>query len=87
MKTFTVRELDRQPARVLDACDREGAVRVRRRGGRSYVVRPEFAAGRVESVEARARWLQEHERWLEQTYAQPVAIAQTALVDRLIGGE
>jgi hypothetical protein len=36
MKTFTVRELDRQPAVVLDACDKEGVVRIRRRNGRSW---------------------------------------------------
>jgi hypothetical protein len=36
MKVFTVRELDRQPAAVLDACDREGLIRIRRQDGRTY---------------------------------------------------
>lgn len=43
MKTFTVRELDRAPAVVLDACDRDGEARIRRRDGRIYRLMP--AAG------------------------------------------
>lgn len=39
MKTFTVRDFDRKPATVLDACDRDGAVRIQRRGDRRYTVR------------------------------------------------
>jgi hypothetical protein len=38
MKTFTVRQLDRETARVMDACDADGAVRIRRRDGRSYIM-------------------------------------------------
>jgi hypothetical protein len=41
MKTFTVRDLDRNPSVVLTACDTEGEVRIRRRDGRTYMVRPE----------------------------------------------
>jgi hypothetical protein len=41
MKTFTVRELDRSPATVLDAAEADGAVLVRRRDGRTYRVAPE----------------------------------------------
>src|SRR5207247_8505454 len=41
MKTFTVRELDREPAAVLDAADRDGVVRVKRRDGRMYSIQPE----------------------------------------------
>ncbi len=40
MTTFTVRDLDRTPARVLDTCDREGEVIVRRRNGQSYRLVP-----------------------------------------------
>lgn len=36
MKTFTVRELDRAPSRVLEACDRDGEARIRRRDGKTY---------------------------------------------------
>lgn len=41
MKSFTVRDLDRAPAKVLAAADRDGLARVRSRDGRLYVLRPE----------------------------------------------
>ena len=41
MKSFTVRDLDRTPAKVLAAADRDGLARVRSRSGRLYVLRPE----------------------------------------------
>jgi len=41
MKTFTVRDLDREPAKVLAAADHDGAARVRSRDGRLYVLRPD----------------------------------------------
>jgi hypothetical protein len=41
MRTFTVRDLDRKPCDVLAACDSEGEARIRRRDGRTYLVRPE----------------------------------------------
>jgi len=47
MKTFTVRDLDRNPSVVLKACDSEGEARIRRRDGRAYVVRPEGHGGAV----------------------------------------
>ena len=50
MKTFTVRDLDRQPARVLNACDVEGAVKVKRRDGRSYIVRPDRSGDRIRNL-------------------------------------
>lgn len=46
MKTYTVRDLDREPGAVLDACDAEGAVLIRRRDGRTYSLRPEKAPQR-----------------------------------------
>lgn len=50
MKTFTVRELDREPATVLNACDREGAVKIGRRDGRSYTIRPDSWSDRILAV-------------------------------------
>ncbi len=47
MKPFTVRDLDRRPAEVLDACDAEGEARIRRRDGRTYLIRAEPPPGRV----------------------------------------
>ncbi len=43
MRTFTVRDLDRQPAKVLAACDSFGEARIRCRDGRVYVLKAEAA--------------------------------------------
>jgi len=87
MKVFTVRDLDRQPAVVLDACDKEGAVRVRRRNGHSYTIRPDEPKPSKVSASARRRWLEEHFAWLERTFPKPISAEQTGLVDRLLAGE
>jgi hypothetical protein len=50
VKTFTVREPDRQPAVVPDACDREGLVRIRRRDGRAYWLEPEHCPQSITSL-------------------------------------
>jgi hypothetical protein len=46
MKTFTVRELDRSPALVLEASRADGRARIRERGGRSYIITPELVEGK-----------------------------------------
>ena len=80
MKTFTVRELDREPAAVLDACDREGAVKIRRRDGRTYTVRPDAGPERITAVpDFRAR--------LAKIFPKPLSRAQTRRADKLIAGE
>ena len=84
MKTFTVRDLDREPALVLDACDREGAVRIQRRDGRRYTVRPEASPGR------RIPWdslVAQHRARVAQIFPKPISKAQARRVDRLIAGE
>jgi hypothetical protein len=49
MKAFTVRDLDRAPAKVLAAADRDGVARVCSRDGRTYVLRPEKSAARTKA--------------------------------------
>jgi hypothetical protein len=44
MKTFTVRDLDRSPRHVLQACTADGKARIRARNGKSYVITPEAPA-------------------------------------------
>ena len=39
--TFTLRELNRQPAKVFEACDATGIVHIRMRDGRSYRLLPD----------------------------------------------
>ena len=43
MKTYTVRDLDRRPSVVLDASRTDGSVRIRERGGQTYIITPEIA--------------------------------------------
>ena len=50
MKTFTVRDLDRQPTKVLKACDVEGAVRIKSRNGRTYTIRADNGGQRIRSL-------------------------------------
>lgn len=80
MKTFTVRELDREPATVLDSCDREGAVRVRRRDGRAYLIRPEAGPDRITALpDFRAR--------IARIFPKALTLGQTRRVDKLLAGE
>lgn len=84
MTTFTVRDLDRKPSRVLDACDAEGAVRIRRRNGHSYTMRPELPKRNALTW---ARWAEERERWMKKVFPKPLTRKQTREVDRMIRGE
>jgi len=80
MKTFTVRELDREPAAVLDACDREGAVQIRRRNGRTYTLRPEAGPDRITALpDFRAR--------IRKIFPKPILATQSRLADKLLAGE
>ncbi len=41
MKVYTYSEARQQLASLLDAAQREGAVRIRRKDGRSFIIQPE----------------------------------------------
>ena len=41
MKVYTYSEARQQLASLLDAAQRDGAVRIRRKDGRSFILRPE----------------------------------------------
>ncbi len=81
MKTFTVRELDRSPATVLAACDRDGEARISHRDGRAYRILPEAAPARfitrVPDFAARRRKL----------FPQPLSTAFTRELDKAIRSE
>ena len=80
MRTFTVRELDREPAAVLDAADRDGAVRIKRRDGRSYSIQPEARPARVTQLpDFRAR--------IARIFPKPISKSQAQLFDKLLAGE
>lgn len=78
---FTLRALNRQPAKVLAACDRIGVVRIRSRKGRSYELRAEPAAPasdpQIPNFAARRKAL----GMKKMTHQQETAL------DRLIAGE
>jgi len=81
MRTFTVRQLDREPAHVLDTCDVEGAVQIRRRDGRSYTLAADEKKKTViNPPDIMAR--------LRRTFGDTViSDKQAAFVDKLIAGE
>ena len=81
MKTFTIRDLDREPSTVLDAADRDGAVRVKRRDGRTYSVRPEGNAS------AKMLSLPDFAKRRKAIFSKPIPDRQTRRVDKLIAGE
>ena len=81
MKTFTVRDLDREPSVVLDIADRDGVVRIKRRDGRTYSVRPEGRAS------AEITSLPDFAERRKAIFSKPVPAAQVRRVDKLIAGE
>lgn len=64
MKTFTVRQLDRETARVMEACDKYGAVKIRRRDGRTYTMQAD-PNGNFSMRD----WLAERERKSKELFA------------------
>ena len=80
MKTFTVRELDRQPAVILDACDRDGRVLIRRRDGRTYRIEPENSAPAIRAIPD----LASRRRRL---FPEPLTRQQADSLDKLVAGE
>ncbi len=81
MKTFTVRDLDRKPGAVLDACDQEGAVRIQRRDGRRYTVRPEGGGGH--KVPWRKLYA-EHRARMARIFPEPIPAKQVRRIEQLI---
>lgn len=81
MKTFTVRELDREPAMVLEAADRDGVARIKRRDGRVYLVRPVIAES------ARITALPDFAARRKAIFPKAIPAAQVRQADRLIAGQ
>lgn len=81
MRTFTVRDLDREPSAVLDRVDRDGAVLIKRRNGRTYSIRPEG------ELSAKITSLPDFAGRRKAIFNKPIPAAQTRRVDKLIAGE
>jgi hypothetical protein len=81
MKTFTVRQLDRETATVMEACDTYGAVRIRRRDGRTYTLEAEHKKDFVfnpPDIMGRLK---------KQFPGMMISRKQAKFVDKLIAGE
>lgn len=85
MKIFTVRDLDRQPSRVLEACEVDGVAAVRSRDGRVYEVRPVAAPSRTEPAMAVA--VRRHLEWKAATFRRRISAKQARKVDDLLSEE
>ena len=87
-QAFTLRDLNRQPAKVLAACDLQGAVRIRTRDGRSYSLKREVSdptrTAQVESLVARRQRLRER---LRAAGFVPPSPAEIERINRIIAGE
>ena len=82
--TFTVRDLNRQPAAILKACDRLGSVRIRTRDGRTYELRNEKPAvrGPRAGIDFPALW-----RRMRVAGCVPPSAAETERIHRIIASE
>ena len=84
MKTFTVRDLDRQPNVVLKACEREGRVRIRTRNGRTFTMQPEEPKRPKVTF---SEWLDEIDRRRHRLFPKPLTRKQAQELDRLLTSE
>ena len=87
-QSFTLRDLNRQPAKVLAACDLHGTVRIRTRDGRSYCLKPEMPGpsrtAQVDSLVARRQQLRQR---LRAAGFVPPSPAEIERINRLVAGE
>lgn len=88
--TFTVRDLNRQPAAILQACDERGSVRIRTRDGRIYDLRATSAQETTIPSAARKaaldRFLQ-HRRMLDLLGAVSPGPEAADRIHRIIAGD
>jgi hypothetical protein len=81
MKTFTARQVTREPSEVFRACDREGKVRIRHRDGRVYTLKSELS--KVEYVKS----VPDFAARIAKTFPRKLSPRQAKLFDRLLAGE
>ncbi len=80
MKTFTVRDLDRSPAKVLTAAERDGEARVRRRDGGLFAVKP--VAPSAKTAPNWKTFARERRAWLKRHFPEPATWTK-AQVDQI----
>ena len=84
--TFTARDLNRQPAKILKACDKFGSVRIQTRDGRAYSLRAEPAAANAAGLSFMER-MKRHDARMKAAGWVPPTRAQLEIMDRIIAGE
>jgi hypothetical protein len=84
MKTFNVRDPDRQSDVILDACEREGAVQIRRRNGRTYTLRWDPPQQPTTTLQ---EWLDEIDERRRRLFPKPLTPNQARELDHLITTE
>lgn len=81
--TFTLRDLNRQPAKVLEACDRLGSVHIRTREGRRYTLKLEVKQTRMGQLpDFKARRAR-----LRKLGMKPLPMGQQRRFDQWLAGE
>jgi hypothetical protein len=87
-RSFTLRDLNRQPARVLAACDLHGAVQIQTRDGRSYSLKAEAPPPpRTAQVETLVASRQRLRQRLQAAGFVPPSPAEIERINRIIAGE
>ncbi|MGI8820619.1 MAG: hypothetical protein ACR2ID_07125 [Chthoniobacterales bacterium] len=76
MKSFTVRQLDRETSRMMEAC----SVKIRRRDGRSYTLEADRTVCKISD-------LPDFAARMAKIFPKRINAAQTKLVDKLLAGE
>ena len=77
--TFTIRDVNRQLAKVLAACDRLGSVQIRGRNGRRYLLR-------VEGAPPLAKPFPDFAARRRAAKLKPMTAKQSKALDQLIAG-
>lgn len=85
--TFTLRDLNRQPAKVLAACDTYGTVRIRTRDGRSYSLKSETTSAKSSVVESLLKRRQRFREQLRAAGFAPPTQDEMDRIHRVIAGE
>ena len=83
---FTVRDLNRQPAKILAAVRKFGRVEIRTRGGEVFTVAPKVELGKKgglkEFPDFVARW-----KRMKQLGHVPPPVSENDRINRIISGE
>ncbi len=87
-RSFTLRDLNRQPAKVLAACDLHGTVCIRTRDGRSYSLKTETPEpSRTAQVDSLVERRQRLRQRLRAAGFVPPSGAEVERINRIIAGE